>query len=750
MRSFLPMPAIAPGNYNMASFSNFSSTRFCGAGDPRLMRRIMITACPISTRLKFDQLACCRIWNPQRRRLLRVSCESQQTKETQTRKCSPFLERELLSGTGAFPSDEWRAVPDIWRSSAEKYGDRVALVDPYHDPPIKMTYKQLEQEILNFCEGLRVVGVKADEKVGLFADNSCRWLVADQGIMATGAINVVRGSRSSNEELLQIYKHSESTALVVDNVELFNRLGKTFLSKAQTRFIIILWGEKSCLTGEVTDEVPVYQYEDIMDMGRQSRQRVLVSDDIREQYKYEPITSDDVATLVYTSGTTGNPKGIMLTHANILHQIRNLWDVVPAVPGDRFVSMLPPWHAYERACEYFIFTFGIEQVYTTVRNLKEDLQRYQPQYLISVPLVYQTLYSGIQKQIVSGSTVRKIIALTCIKISLAYKEFKRIYEGKYLTKNQKQPPHIIALLDVVWAGVCAWMLLPVHMLANKLVYSKIHSAIGISKAGISGGGSLPSHVDRFFEAIDVTVQNGYGLTECSPVIAARRPYCNVLGSVGHPIKHTEFKVENSATGEILSAGAKGIVKARGPQVMKGYYKNPVATDKVLDKDGWLNTGDVGWIAPHHSVGRSRMCGGVVVLEGREKDTIVLSTGENVEPESIEEAALRSTIIQQIVVIGQDQRRLGALIFPNEEELLLAGQRMNLAKLDTSSLSKQIRMNIVFEELKTWTSDCSFQIGPFFIVDEPFTIENDLMTPTMKVRRDRVLARYQEQISNLFK
>ncbi|KAL9665790.1 hypothetical protein QQ045_000111 [Rhodiola kirilowii] len=372
-----PMPAIGLGNC-MESVC-FTSLRGSGARDnpPRFTatnRNAM--------RLTFIQLACCRIRTPQSQRL-RVSCDSQ-TVETQTRKCSPFLEKELLSGNGALPSDEWRAVPDIWRSSAEKYGDRVALVDPYHDPPTNLTYKQLEQEILNFCEGLRVVGVKTGEKIGLFADNSCRWLVADQGMLPSPDM------------------HTNSPPL-------------TF------------------------------------------------------------------------------------------RLVRNLGDIVlvPAVPSDRFLSMLPPWHAYERACEYFIFTCGSEQVYTTVRNLKEDLQRYQPHYLITVPLVYQTLYSGIQKQISTSSSVRKLIAQTFIKISLAYKEFKRIYEGKYLTKDQKQPSYLIALLDLVWARACAWMLLPLHMLAKRLVYSKIHSAIQISKAGISGGGSLPLHVDKFFEFAEI-------------------------------------------------------------------------------------------------------------------------------------------------------------------------------------------------------------------------------------------------------
>ncbi|PON55677.1 2,3-dihydroxybenzoate-AMP ligase [Parasponia andersonii] len=682
-------------------------------------------------------------------RRFRVSCQIQ-TEEIQIRRCSPFLESSLLSGNCALVSDEWKAVPDIWRTSAEKYGDRIAVMDPYHDPPSNLTYKELEQEILDFSEGIRVIGIKPDEKLALFADNSCRWLVVDQGIMTTGAINVVRGSRSSVEELLQIYSHSESVGLAVDSPELFNRISETFHSKANMRFVVLLWGDKSSLSIEGVEGIPVFNYKEIIQLGQESRRAISDSTDVRKSYVYEAINSDDIATLVYTSGTTGNPKGVMLTHRNLLHQIQNLWDIVPAQVGDRFLSMLPPWHAYERACEYFTFTYGVEQVYTTVRNLKDDLRHYQPEYVISVPLVYETLYSGIQKQISTSSTARKLIALTFIKASLAYMEFKRIYEGKYLTRDQKQPSHLVSLLDWLWARIIAGLLWPIHALAKKLVYSKIHSAIGISKAGISGGGSLPSHVDKFFETIGVTVQNGYGLTESAPVVAARRPNCNVLGSVGHPIQHTEFKVVDSESGKVLPPGEKGIVKAKGPQVMKGYFKNEGATKQVLDEDGWLNTGDIGWIAPHHSRGRSRRCGGVIVLEGRAKDTIVLSTGENVEPAELEEAALRSPVIQQIVVIGQDQRRLGAIIVPNKEDALLLAKELSIVDANATDLSKDKLTNILYEELRKWTSGCSFQIGPILVVDKPFTIDSGLMTPTMKIQRDRVVSLYKEQIDDLYK
>ncbi|XP_020226600.1 probable acyl-activating enzyme 16, chloroplastic isoform X1 [Cajanus cajan] len=680
-----------------------------------------------------------------------VFCQFEsKTEEALTRRCSPFLESSLLSGSGAVASDEWKAVPDIWRSSAEKYGDKVALVDPYHDPPSIMTYKQLEDAILDFAEGLRVIGVRPNEKLALFADNSCRWLVADQGMMACGAINVVRGSRSSIEELLQIYNHSESVALAVDNPEMFNRIAKVLYLKASIRFIILLWGEKSSLVSKGDKGVPVFTFTEVIHLGQESRRVLFNSLDNRKHYMYEAIKSDDIATLVYTSGTTGNPKGVMLTHQNLLHQIKNLGDIVPAEVGDRFLSMLPSWHAYERACEYFIFSCGVEQVYTTVRNLKDDLGLYQPHYLISVPLVYETLYNGIQKQISTSSFVRKLVALTFIRVSIRYMECKRIYEGKCLTKNQKPPSYLHSILDWLWARVMATILFPVHLLAKKLVYSKIHSAIGMSKAGISGGGSLSSHVDKFFEAIGVNVQNGYGLTETSPVIAARQLSCNVIGSVGHPIKHTEFKVIDSETDEVLPPGSKGILKVRGPQLMKGYYKNPSATNHVLDRDGWLNTGDIGWIVPHHSTGRSRNSSGVIVVEGRAKDTIVLSTGENVEPGELEEAAMRSSLIHQIVVIGQDKRRLGAVIVPNKEEVLKAARESSIIDSNSSDVSQEKVTSLIYKELRTWTSESPFQIGPILLVNDPFTIDNGLMTPTMKIRREKVVSQYGDQIENLYK
>lgn len=215
--------------------------------------------------------------------LCRPACfysETTKTEELQKRKFSSLLECERLPSNAHLGSADWTTVPDIWRTTAEKYGDRTALVDPYHEPPLELTYKQLEQEILEFSEGLRVVGVNPDEKLAIFAENSCRWLIADQGSMAMGAINVVRGSRSSTEELLQIYTHSESVALIVDSPQLFDRIAEVFVTQRAMKFVILLWGEKSDLKNrKVSDKFPVFNYSEIVEMGRERRKLLVDSHD---------------------------------------------------------------------------------------------------------------------------------------------------------------------------------------------------------------------------------------------------------------------------------------------------------------------------------------------------------------------------------------------------------------------------------------------------------------------------------------
>lgn len=664
------------------------------------------------------------------------------------RKYSPLLEGRINPEGAVDDPTQWRTIPDIWRSTATKYGDRIALVDPHHDPPMDITFKQLEQEILEFSEGLRQAGIHPDEKVALFAENSCRWLIADQGVMAMGAVNVVRGSRSSVEELSLIYSHSDSVALVVDNEELCNKLLPSFNASSTLRFVVLLWGDKTSLLKDAGANLPIYTYEEFLASGFEFQKSFTASNDSVPSLCYQEIQPHDVATIVYTSGTTGNPKGVMLTHSNLLHQVVYLWEVVQPDPGDRFLSLLPPWHMYERSTEYFSLSRGSEQVYTNIKYLKEDLKRYPPHYMVSVPLVFDSLYSGVQRELSSTSNFRRLIASAMIGTSMIYMNLKRLYEGRALNRVRVQTTQMKSAMEWLVARIGAALLHPLHILAHFLVYRKILSAIGIKKAGISGGGSLPSHVDKFFEAVGITLLNGYGLTESSPVVAARNAENNVLGTVGKMLSETEIKIVDLKSGETLPAGEKGVVKIRGPQVMKGYYKNEDATRKAIDARGWLDTGDLGWLCPKIKAGAGCLCVGNLVLDGRAKDTVVLSTGENIEPTVIEEAAMQSKFIQNIMVVGQDQRRLGALIVINKDELKSSG--FFDAEESHEDASHQSLRKLIYSELQKYTLDCPAMIGPFLLLDEVFTVDNGMLTPTMKVRRNVVASKYQSEIENLFK
>jgi long-chain acyl-CoA synthetase len=300
------------------------------------------------------------------------------------------------------------------------------------------------------------------------------------------------------------------------------------------------------------------------------------------------------------------------------------------------------------------------------------------------------------------------------------------------------------------ATVLKTLLLPLYLIAKVLVFKKIRATLTMGTA-ISGGGSLPPHVDKFFQMVGIPVLNGYGLTETSPVLSCRLPDNNILGTVGVPIPGTVVKVVDADTNTQVGPGVKGLVKARGPQVMKGYYKDEAATSKTIDKEGWLDTGDLGWIAPDVTIGAGRRCGGVLVLDGRAKDTIVLLNGENVEPTEIEEAMTQSTLIQHIVVLGQDQRKLGALVVVDKEELRAAAKERMQAKGSQEAEPSDSDLRACIEaELRTYGAGCSHPIASFQLLYEPFTVENGLLTPTMKVRRDVVASKFKEEVQALFR
>ncbi len=637
-----------------------------------------------------------------------------------------------------------QSLPEIWPLAAKRFQKVVALKDPHAQPEVRLTYAQLYQQIQQFAAGLQALGIVPEldsdgipKRVALFADNSPRWMIADQGIMTAGAANVVRSAQAERDELLFILTESGCVALVLEDLKTLQKLRsrEAHLDSLPIELVVLLSDEQP-----PTDEtLKVLNFSQVMAIG--------------SNHPLQPITHnrDTLATLMYTSGTSGKPKGVMLTHGNLLHQVTTYGAVLVPEPGWRVLSILPTWHAYERSVEYFILSQGCTQIYTNLRSVKKDLKQFKPNLMVGVPRLWESIYEGVQKQFREQPESKQRLVKNFLSVSQRYIEARRLAQGVSLDNLN---PSAIERLS---ASIQAAVLWPVHQLADKLVYQKVREATGgqINQV-ISGGGSLARHLDNFFEIIGVEVLVGYGLTETSPVTNVRRPYHNVRYSSGIPMLETEIRIVDPETRKPLPTGQKGLVLIRGPQVMQGYYKNPEATAKAIDSEGWFDSGDLGWVTPQNDL----------VLTGRAKDTIVLTNGENIEPQPIEDACLRSPYIDQIMLVGQDQRSLGALIVPNLETLQQWADSQNLSlslpQSDTSASGEHKAVGLDSKEVQNlFRSELNREvqnrpgyrpddrIGTFRLILEPFSQENGMMTQTLKIRRPVVTERYRDIINGMF-
>lgn len=623
-------------------------------------------------------------------------------------------ERENLSQT--IDHTHINSIPEIWAITAARCGDVIALNAPHQNPPLALTYQELATQIQLFATGLQGLGVQPHTGVAIFADNSPRWLIVDQGTMMTGAFNAVRSSQAEVQELLSILDNSEAKTLIVEDLKTLNRLIADIPSR-QIDLAILLSDEASDL------EIPlkIVNFNDVIALGGQ------------HQFTPTDIKKSDLASLIYTSGTSGNPKGVMLSHANLLHQVNTCGAVIPARPGLRILSILPSWHCYERSCEYYLLSQGCTQIYTNIRYFKQDLKEYQPECMVAVPRIWESIYEGIQKQFREQSPRQQQLVETLLGLSQKYIMARRLVRGLSLECLEPSlSQRLKAQLEMV-------ALAPLHAIADKLVYRKIRSATGGQIQNIiSGGGSLAKHLDLFFEIVGIDILVGYGLTETAPITNVRRSWRNLRLSSGQPLPGTEIRIVDVETRQTLPTGQKGLIFIRGPQVMQGYYRNPADTAKAIDPDGWFNSGDLGFVTAQNDL----------VITGRAKDTIVLSNGENIEPQPIEDACLRSKYISQIVVVGQDQKSLGALIVPDLEALAQAN-------LDPTDLASSQIIDLYRDELNREVKNrpgyrADDRIAVFKLILEPFSIENGLLTQTLKIRRPVVMDRYQVMINEMFK
>jgi long-chain acyl-CoA synthetase len=623
-----------------------------------------------------------------------------------------------------------RSLPEIWPILVHTAGEAIALHNPHATPETLLTYRDLWIQIQQFAAGLQTFGIEPTTetiptRVALFADDSPRWLIADQGIMTAGAADVVRGAAADPTELGFILKNSGSTGLIVENFTLLERL-RTVIEDLPIKFIVLLSDEQPDL--EQTPTIPVVNFSQLLSRGED----ITLNNPVHVQ-------AETLATLLYTSGTTGQPKGVMLTHGNLLHQINAITDIIQPEMGDCFLSILPTWHSFGRIGQYYCLSRGSKIVYTNIRHFKQDLKEFKPRYMTSVPRIWESIYEAAQKQFREQSSTRQKLIQFFFKVSERYILARR-------KVNQLTLEGAVTGAEKWMAQLQTSLLAPLHKLGNRLVYGKVRQATGGElKAAISGGGSLGMHLENFFEIVGIELLVGYGLTETAPVLTARRFQYNLRGSAGKPIAETELRIVDPETRQPLPIRQKGLVLARGPQVMKGYFENPTATAKVLDEAGWFDTGDLGWLTAENDL----------VLTGRAKDTIVLTNGENIEPQPIEDACARSPYIDQIMLVGQDQKALGALIVPNLDALKQWAADQNL-KGDTSNLDLESQpiQNLFRQELNREVKNRPSyrpddRISSFRLILEPFSIENGMMTQTLKIKRSVVQEQYQDLIHQMY-
>jgi len=609
-------------------------------------------------------------------------------------------------------------VDAVWPWLADRHGGITALDAPHATHPERFSFGELAQRIATAAAAFRLHGVQQGDVVALFAENSPRWLVADQGLMRAGAADAVRGASAPVEELRYILEDCGATALVVQNADLWQRLALSPQQRSGLRFVLQLEGEPA---------EGVLGWDAFLASGA-------------GQPEVVPLGGRDaVATVLYTSGTTGRPKGVPLSHANLLHQMRSLACVAYPEPGSPVLSVLPIWHAYERSASYYFLSCACTQTYTTIKQLKKDLPRVRPIAMATVPRLWEAVQAGFEDVLKTFPPSRQKLLRRALANSAAQRLAWRRARALML-----EP---VSASDRLLAMAEAALRWPLHALASALIWPKLRLQLSGGQLAypISGGGAIAPHIDAFFEAVGIELLVGYGLTETSPVVSCRRPWRNIRGSSGLPMPDTAFRIVDPETGQPLGLRQRGRVLVRGPQVMQGYLGKPEASAKVLDADGWFDTGDLGMLLPD----------GSVALTGRAKDTIVLSSGENIEPGPLEEALVASPLIEQVMLVGQDERQLGALVVPRVEAIGAWAAEKGLALPD--DLGGQPGDPAL---LKLLISECNGllrqrvgsrgdeRLAGVALVD-PFSIENGLLTQTLKQRRDRISQRDAAAIAALY-
>jgi long-chain acyl-CoA synthetase len=601
-----------------------------------------------------------------------------------------------------------------------------------------LTFGQFARLFECFGAGLLDFGVKRGDHVGVISDNRKEWMISNVGISGIGACDVPRGSDTMAEEASYILKHADCALTLAENADQVKKI----LSKKQElpllKTIVVM--DEGFVPGSVPAPagVELLTFAQIMERGKKK----LASDVQAFQKEMAKGKSEDLACIIYTSGTTGEPKGVMLTHGNFLHNLRTVPNTIDVGPSDIFLSVLPVWHSFERIIDQFVLSRGASIAYSKPvgQIMLADMASVKPTVMASVPRIWENVRAAVYRNINEEGGIKKALFGFFVAVGKAHATASALVRGLYPQFAKRS-----LVLDFIMGILPFLLLYPFRALGNVLVFSKIKARLGGRfRFTVSGGGALPPYVDRFFQAAGVLLLEGYGLTETTPVVSVRLQHHPVPGTIGPLLAEMQMRILDPETGKEVGPGHKGVIHLKGPNVMKGYYKRPDKTAEVLTPDGWLDTGDLGMVTFK----------GEIRIVGRSKETIVLLGGENVEPVPIEDTILESEYIDQVMVVGQDQKFLGALVVANQDALVKYAAAQKISYLSNEDLweNEQISELISDEIQSRVCAKRGFReferVFRFKLLPKHFELGVEL-SAKQSVKRHVVDEMYKKEIAGLF-
>ena len=601
------------------------------------------------------------------------------------------------------------------------------------------TYKDFVNTMLDFSAGLLSIGEKEYSNIGLICDNRKEWLVCSMGIMATKSRDIPRGSEATVKDLSYILSFAECKTVVTENKILFNRILECQNELPALQNIIIINPSDSDLSNPKATGLNIFSYDEILSKGNNFRQN--------NPNKIEEImlsgTEDDSATIIFTSGTTGTPKGVELTHKNFLCQVEDISKRLPLKQGNKALCMLPVWHVYERELEYFLLYVGVALCYSkpAISMLLADMKKVSPQFMATVPRIWDGIYNAINKNIKSTKKGAGIFFTIFTWAATSLKSLRNIIYNrcKYFRKRT-----VFYHVFSKFLYIPVIFLYPLKWIGDMFYFQRVRNMLGGKfQIGMSGGGSLPLKLDKFFNSIGIRLVEGYGLTETAPICCIRNAKRPILGTIGKIMPYCQAKVVHR-NGIECKPGEKGVLYIKGPNVMKGYYKQPELTAEVISEGEWFNTGDL----------VIKTYNGEIIVKGRQKDTIVLRSGENVEPLPIEDKLSESIYISQAVVVGQDENCLGALIIPDLDNICQYAKQQNINFSDKKQLLKDEEIKkLIYKEMErlinTKNGFKPFEkIGKFVFLDKPFEVGVEL-SPKQGIIRYKINELYKAKISLMY-